>query len=115
MFIKGEKKKTLESCIEANKVKSLQLFIKGPYYFPYKFSSFETNFNFVTLSMCPMKLLTYICQNFLCKHISGFAGKESNKSRTVIIVVPIISFVVLIIISYIYLRLKKPREKPESK
>ncbi|XP_023894983.1 cysteine-rich receptor-like protein kinase 44 [Quercus suber] len=42
-------------------------------------------------------------------------GKESNKSRTVIIVVPIISFVVLIIISFcIYLRVRKPREKPQS-
>nr|POE46682.1 cysteine-rich receptor-like protein kinase 28 [Quercus suber] len=43
-------------------------------------------------------------------------GKESNKSQTVIIVVPIISFVVLIIISFcIYLRVRKPREKPQSK
>nr|POE83642.1 cysteine-rich receptor-like protein kinase 29 [Quercus suber] len=42
-------------------------------------------------------------------------GKESNKSQTVIIVVPIISSVVLIIISfYIYLRVRKPREKPQS-
>ncbi|XP_050258372.1 cysteine-rich receptor-like protein kinase 44 isoform X1 [Quercus robur] len=43
-------------------------------------------------------------------------GKESNKSRTVmIIVVPIISFVVLIIISFcIYLRVRKPREKPQG-
>ncbi|XP_050258373.1 cysteine-rich receptor-like protein kinase 29 isoform X2 [Quercus robur] len=43
-------------------------------------------------------------------------GKESNKSRTVmIIVVPIISFVVLIIISFcIYLRVRKPREKPQD-
>ncbi|KAF3967210.1 hypothetical protein CMV_008764 [Castanea mollissima] len=42
-------------------------------------------------------------------------GKESNKSRTVIIVVPIISFVVLIIISFcIYLRVRKPREKPQK-
>ncbi|KAM4114002.1 hypothetical protein ACJW30_04G037600 [Castanea mollissima] len=42
-------------------------------------------------------------------------GKESNKSQIVIIVVPIISFVVLIIISFcIYLRVRKPREKPQS-
>nr|XP_023894969.1 putative receptor-like protein kinase At4g00960 isoform X4 [Quercus suber] len=43
-------------------------------------------------------------------------GKESNKSRTVmIIVLPIISFVVLIIISFcINLRVRKPREKGES-
>ncbi|XP_030937654.1 putative receptor-like protein kinase At4g00960 isoform X2 [Quercus lobata] len=42
-------------------------------------------------------------------------GKGSNKSQTVIIVVPIISFVVLIIISFcIYLRVRKPREKPQS-
>ncbi|XP_030937652.1 putative receptor-like protein kinase At4g00960 isoform X2 [Quercus lobata] len=42
-------------------------------------------------------------------------GKESNKSRTIIIVGPIISFVVLIIISFcIYLRVRKPREKPQS-
>ncbi|XP_030938773.1 putative receptor-like protein kinase At4g00960 isoform X1 [Quercus lobata] len=42
-------------------------------------------------------------------------GKESNKSRIVIIVVPIISFVVLIIISFcIFLRVRKPREKPQS-
>ncbi|KAM4113995.1 hypothetical protein ACJW30_04G037200 [Castanea mollissima] len=41
-------------------------------------------------------------------------GKESNKSQIVIIVVPIISFVVLIIISFcIYLRVRKPREKPQ--
>uniref|UniRef100_A0A7N2MSL0 Uncharacterized protein n=1 Tax=Quercus lobata TaxID=97700 RepID=A0A7N2MSL0_QUELO len=42
--------------------------------------------------------------------------KKSNKSRTVmIIVVPIISFVVLIIISFcIYLRVRKPREKPQG-
>uniref|UniRef100_A0A7N2MRZ3 Gnk2-homologous domain-containing protein n=1 Tax=Quercus lobata TaxID=97700 RepID=A0A7N2MRZ3_QUELO len=42
-------------------------------------------------------------------------GKESNKSQTVIIVVLIISFVVLIIISFcIYLRVRKPKEKPQS-
>nr|XP_023894963.1 putative receptor-like protein kinase At4g00960 isoform X1 [Quercus suber] len=43
-------------------------------------------------------------------------GKESNKSRTVmIIVLPIISFVVLIIISFcINLRVRKPREKPHG-
>ncbi|KAK4566855.1 hypothetical protein RGQ29_002924 [Quercus rubra] len=42
-------------------------------------------------------------------------GKESIKSQTVIIVVPIISFVVLSIISFcIYLRVRKPREKPQS-
>ncbi|KAM4106089.1 hypothetical protein ACB094_04G041100 [Castanea mollissima] len=41
-------------------------------------------------------------------------GKESNKSQIVIIFVPIISFVVLIIISFcIYLRVRKPREKPQ--
>ncbi|KAK4566851.1 hypothetical protein RGQ29_002922 [Quercus rubra] len=43
-------------------------------------------------------------------------GKGSNKPRTVITVVPIISFVVLIIISFcIYLRVRKPREKPQRK
>uniref|UniRef100_A0A7N2MRM2 Cysteine-rich receptor-like protein kinase 29 n=2 Tax=Quercus lobata TaxID=97700 RepID=A0A7N2MRM2_QUELO len=42
-------------------------------------------------------------------------GKESNKSLTVIIiVVPIVAFVVLIISICIYLRVRKPREKPES-
>ncbi|XP_030938601.1 putative receptor-like protein kinase At4g00960 isoform X2 [Quercus lobata] len=52
----------------------------------------------------------------LVPSVSPPAGKESNKSRTVmIIVVSIISFVVLIIISfYIYLRVRKPREKPQG-
>ena len=46
-----------------------------------------------------------------------FAGKESNKSQIAIIVVSIISFVALIVmISFcIYLRVRKPREEPESK
>ena len=47
-----------------------------------------------------------------------FAGNDGNKSQTVIIVGSIIAFVVavvLIIISCIYLRVRKPREKPESK
>ena len=47
-----------------------------------------------------------------------FAGNDGNKSQTVIIVGSIIAFVVavvLIIISCIYLRVRKPREEPESK
>nr|POE57900.1 cysteine-rich receptor-like protein kinase 29 [Quercus suber] len=50
-------------------------------------------------------------------HPAVILGKESNKSRTVmIIVLPIISFVVLIIISFcINLRVRKPREKPHGK
>ncbi|KAK7838955.1 cysteine-rich receptor-like protein kinase 27 [Quercus suber] len=39
---------------------------------------------------------------------------DGNKSQTVIIVVPIIAFVMLIIISCIYLRVRKPGKKPES-
>ena len=47
-----------------------------------------------------------------------FAGNDGNKSQTVIIVESIIAFVVvvvLIIILCIYLRVRKLREKPESK
>ncbi|KAK7855800.1 cysteine-rich receptor-like protein kinase 29, partial [Quercus suber] len=49
---------------------------------------------------------------------SAAKGNDGNKSQTVIIVGSIIAFVVvvvLIIISCIYLRVRKPREKPESK
>ncbi|KAM4113990.1 hypothetical protein ACJW30_04G036700 [Castanea mollissima] len=45
---------------------------------------------------------------------SGDKGNDGNKSQTVIIVVPIIAFVMLIIISCIYLRVRKPGKKPES-
>uniref|UniRef100_A0A7N2QZ43 Gnk2-homologous domain-containing protein n=1 Tax=Quercus lobata TaxID=97700 RepID=A0A7N2QZ43_QUELO len=42
-------------------------------------------------------------------------GNESNKYRTVTIVVPITAFVILIIISFcIYLRVRQPSENPES-
>ncbi|KAK9997129.1 hypothetical protein SO802_021815 [Lithocarpus litseifolius] len=47
---------------------------------------------------------------------SAAKGNDGNKSQTVIIVGSIIAFVVvvvLIIISCIYLRVRKPREKPE--
>uniref|UniRef100_A0A7N2RC89 Cysteine-rich receptor-like protein kinase 29 n=1 Tax=Quercus lobata TaxID=97700 RepID=A0A7N2RC89_QUELO len=45
---------------------------------------------------------------------SGDKGNDGNKSQTVIIVVPIIAFVMLIIISCIYLRVRKPGKKPEK-
>ncbi|KAM4106084.1 hypothetical protein ACB094_04G040600 [Castanea mollissima] len=46
---------------------------------------------------------------------SATIGNENNKSRTVIVVVPIIAFVVLIMMSIcIYVRVKKPREKPKG-
>ncbi|KAM4113989.1 hypothetical protein ACJW30_04G036600 [Castanea mollissima] len=42
-------------------------------------------------------------------------GKKSNKSLiAIVIVVPIVAFVVLIISICIYLRIRKPREQPES-
>ncbi|XP_030937773.1 cysteine-rich receptor-like protein kinase 29 [Quercus lobata] len=62
----------------------------------------------------PPPLVPYVSPPPL-NNTAAAKGKESNKSQTVIIVVPIISFVVLIIISFcIYLRVRKPREKPQS-
>ena len=75
------------------------------------FSIFKTNSNFITLE----KFYDSSVRINLCEQISDFAGNDGNKSQTVIIVVPIIAFVMLIIISCIYLRVRKPGKKPESK
>ncbi|KAK7828875.1 cysteine-rich receptor-like protein kinase 29 [Quercus suber] len=74
------------------------------------FSIFKTNSNFIT----PEKFYDSSVRINLCEQISDSAGNDGNKSQTVIIVVPIIAFVMLIIISFIYLRVRKTGKKPET-